>query len=259
VIRAGELLRLVACSIVLVACLTCGAQAQLPETIERVKPSIVAVGLFKQATSPPFTFRGTGFVVGSGNLIATNAHVIPESLGTDGMTTLMIRASVPPAPAQFRPARLVALDRDHDLALLRVGDAPLPALAVRGTDAFREGQSIAFTGFPIAGALGFSPVTHRGMISAITPIVLPSATGQQLSEKSIRRIRSGSFDILQLDATAYPGSSGSPVYDPENGEVIAVINMVFVKSTKENVLSQPSGITYAIPATYLRELLRTAN
>jgi hypothetical protein len=33
--------------------------------------------------------------------------------------------------------------------------------------------------------------------------------------------------------------------------------MVFVKSTKENVLSDPSGISYAIPVEYLRALLAT--
>jgi S1-C subfamily serine protease len=247
------------------AWLACGAMlalgarayAQLPGTIERIKPSIVAVGTFKQTNSPPFTFRGTGFVVATGNLIATNAHVVPEAMESDGMTSLMIRVHAPPSPPQFRPARVLAVDREHDLALLRVGDAPLPALALRADTPAREGEPVAFTGFPIGGALGFSPVTHRGMISAITPIVLPSATAQQLNEKSIRRIRSGSFDILQLDATAYPGSSGSPVYDPASGEVLGIINMVFVKSTKENVLSQPSGITYAIPVGFLRDLLRS--
>ena len=230
----------------------------LAETIVRIKPSIVAVGVFRQTNNPPFTFRGTGFVIAPGNLVVTNAHVLPESLDADGMTTLSIRAHLPPAPPQLKQARVVAVDREHDLALLRFADAPLPPLQLRASDTAAEGQLIAFTGFPIGGALGFSPVTHRGSISAITPIVLPSQTAQQLNEKSIRRIRSGGFAIYQLDATAYPGSSGSPVYDPESGEVIAIINMVFVKGTKESVLSQPSGITYAIPVTYLRELQRAA-
>lgn len=234
------------------------AFGQLSATIERIKPSIVAVGVYKQTNSPPFTFRGTGFVVATGNLVATNAHVVPEAMESDGMTTLMVRAQILPSPPQFRPARVLAVDRDHDLALLQITEGPLPALSLRAEPAAKEGASVAFTGFPIGGALGFSPVTHRGMISAITPIVLPSPTSRQLNEKAIRRIRSGSFDILQLDATAYPGSSGSPVFDPDSGEVIGIINMVFVKSTKENALSQPSGITYAIPVGFLRDLLRGA-
>ncbi|MDD3381539.1 MAG: serine protease, partial [Rugosibacter sp.] len=58
-------------------------------------------------------------------------------------------------------------------------------------------------------------------------------------------------------ATAYPGNSGGPLFDPDTGEVIGILNMVFVKSTKESALEKPSGISYAIPARYLDELLTT--
>ena len=64
--------------------------------------------------------------------------------------------------------------------------------------------------------------------------------------------------MLQLDATAYPGNSGSPVYDPDTGDVLGIINMVLVKSTKESALSQPSGITYAVPSSHLQSLLDKA-
>jgi len=68
-------------------------------------------------------------------------------------------------------------------------------------------------------------------------------------------LKGGVFNIFQLDATAYPGNSGSPVFNSESGEVIGIINMVFIKSTREAALSNPSGISYAIPATYLKALL----
>jgi S1-C subfamily serine protease len=61
---------------------------------------------------------------------------------------------------------------------------------------------------------------------------------------------------MQLDGTAYPGNSGSPVYDPDSGVVYGVLNMTFLKNQKENALSQPSGISYAIPVRYVRELLQ---
>ena len=41
-----------------------------------------------------------------------------------------------------------------------------------------------------------------------------------------------------------------------DGRVIGVVNSVFVKGTKEAALSAPSGITYAIPTSYVRELIR---
>jgi serine protease Do len=38
--------------------------------------------------------------------------------------------------------------------------------------------------------------------------------------------------------------------------VLAVINMVFVKGLKETAITAPSGITYAVPARYVHELLQ---
>jgi S1-C subfamily serine protease len=133
---------------------------------------------------------------------------------------------------------------------------PVAAMVLGNSDVAKEGQSVAFTGFPIGGALGFSPVTHRGMISSITAIVLPTATAQTLNERTIRSLRAGSFDIFQLDAIAYPGNSGGPVYDVDSGEVLGVVNMAFVKATKESALTSPSGITYAIPSKFISDLLK---
>lgn len=72
-----------------------------------------------------------------------------------------------------------------------------------------------------------------------------------------RQLARGAFPVFQLDATAYPGNSGSPLYDPQTAEVIGVVNMVFVKGSKEAALSQPSGITYANPAVHVQALLQT--
>lgn len=61
--------------------------------------------------------------------------------------------------------------------------------------------------------------------------------------------------MLQLDIVSYPGNSGSPLYDPETGEVLGILNMVFVKGAKETALTNPSGISYAIPVSFLKTLL----
>jgi S1-C subfamily serine protease len=252
-VTCGHWLRLLAAA---VSCLLAAtASADIADSIDRVKPSIVVVGTYKKTDSPQFALRGTGFVVGNGSLVATNAHVIPEDLGADS-PALVIRAIGANGEPQVRRAFVASKDMEHDLALLRIEGPALPALKLRSSDTVREGQSIAFTGFPIGGALGFSPVTHRGMISSITPIALPGGNARQLNEKLIRQLKSGSFNIFQLDATAYPGNSGSPVFEVETGEVIGVINMVFIKGSKEAALSAPSGISYAIPANYLGEMIR---
>ena len=233
------------------------AGAQMVALIEKTKPSILIVGTYKATNSPRFALRGSGFVVGDGNLGVTNAHVLPgPEVDLDGADIVVqVRRG---KELEVRRATVLEIDRLRDLALLRFEGAPAPALALGDSGAVREGQEIAFTGFPIGGALGFSPVTHRGMVSSITPIVLPAATGQQLSARSIRNVRDGVFNIFQLDGTAYPGNSGGPVFDPASGAVIAVINMVFVRGTRETALSQPSGITYAIPVDYLAPMLQRA-
>ena len=121
-----------------------------------------------------------------------------------------------------------------------------------------DGSYIAFTGFPIGAVLGLYPVTHRGIISSITPTVTPAQTAGQISLKMLKRMRNPYF-AYQLDATAYPGNSGSAMYDMKTGEVLGIINKVFVQTTKEAVISNPSGITYAIPVKYLHEILKENN
>jgi S1-C subfamily serine protease len=232
------------------------ALAEAPRTIERVKASVVAVGTFQRTRSPAFRFLGTGFAVGDGATIVTNAHVLPVSLDADRLETIAILIAGQGREAQLRPAARGAADPARDLALLRIEGAPLPALTVRDSDGVREGEAVLFTGFPIGNVLGPHPATHRGMVAAITPIVIPPAHSSQLDTKAIRQLASGAFPVFQLDATAYPGNSGSPLYTPDTGEVIGVINMVFVKGSKESALTQPSGITYAIPSRHLVELLR---
>jgi S1-C subfamily serine protease len=230
--------------------------ADAPATIERVKPGIVALGTFEPARSPQFEFRATGFAVGDGTLIVSNAHVVPTLLNSERRETFGF--IVPRAGGerpQYREAKAVATDPAHDLTLLRVEGSPLPVLRLGDSDAVREGQEVLFTGFPIGAVLGAFAATHRGIISAITPIAIPQAQSTTLNVQLIRRLAAGGFVVFQLDATAYPGNSGSPVYDPDTGAVLAVLNMVLVRDTKESALTHPSGISYAVPVRYVRDLL----
>jgi len=121
-----------------------------------------------------------------------------------------------------------------------------------------DGTYVAFTGFPIGTVLGLYPVTHRGIIASTTPTVVPVQAAEQINLKMLKRMRNP-YLAYQLDATAYPGNSGSAMYDMKTGEVLGVINKVFVQATKEAVISNPSGITYAIPVKYLHQILRENN
>jgi S1-C subfamily serine protease len=228
--------------------------ADLPRTIAAVKPSVVGVGTFQKTRSPAVRFVGTGFVVGDGLNIITNAHVVPE-LDTEKLETLGIVIAAGDT-VEFRPAVLVGTDREHDLAHLVISGKPLPALQLGDGAEMAEGRELAFTGYPLGMVLGLHAVTHRALLSAITPIVLPSLNSNKLGAGAILALQRDRFPIYQLDATAYPGNSGSPVYDPQNGVVVGIVNMVFVKGLKESAITNPSGITYAVPVVHARALMQ---
>jgi serine protease Do len=226
--------------------------AELERTIERVKPSVVAVGTFLKTRSPSIQFVGTGFAVADGRLVITNAHIVARPQEKMETPIVLVAKDGQPEP---RDAEVLTIDKEHDLALLKISGNPVPALKLGDSASVSEGRMLAFTGFPIGMVLGFHPATHRGMVSAITPVVTPGITAKQLNAEMISRIREPTYNVFQLDGTAYPGNSGSPLYDREDGTVYGIINSVFVRSTRESAISQPSGITYAIPSRYIRALL----
>ena len=229
--------------------------SELVQTIENIKPSIVGVGTVQRMRSPPVNILGTVFVLDDGLHVITSAHVVPEILDIANKESYTVITGKGKDP-ELRAATIVAIDKEHDLALLKISGTALPAMEVGDAGKVREGQTLVFTGFQIGMILGFYPVTHRAMVSSITPVVLPAHNSRQLNAKLIGQLQKSAYAVFQLDGTAYPGSSGSPLYDPETGLVYGVVNMVFVKGKKEAALSNPSGITYAIPGNYIRELMR---
>ncbi|MDG3088292.1 serine protease [Vibrio hannami] len=227
--------------------------AALPETIAQVKPSIVGIGTYSRIAKPNSRFLGTGFFVKSSEYVATNAHVVPDTLDDKTREKLVVFVGTGRKP-KTHIAEVVVIDHRYDLAILKISGANSPAMKL-SRQTVREGEEYAFTGFPIGSVLGLYPVTHQGIVSSITPIVIPARTSKELTIHQLKSLREP-YKVYQLDATAYPGNSGSPVYHKETGEVVAVINKVLVKSTKESALTDPTAITYAIPIKYLYQMLK---
>lgn len=224
--------------------------AVVPEIVQAARASVLPIGRFDPLASPRFGFRGTAFVVGDGRQVITCDHVVPAG----EPPAWVLQRPLPGAGHEWRRLSLVARDPVHDLALLALDGEPLPAMALAPDDAPREGLDVLVVGFPIGGVLGFQPVTHRGLVSSIAPLALPAANAAALRDAGIAALRRGSFDILQLDATAYPGNSGGPVLDAATGQVLGVVSMVLARG-REAALSAPSGIGYAIPGRWVRALL----
>lgn len=247
-------MRMVCCWWLALACWFAGlAGADVPDTVARVKSSIVGVGTLLATRTPPAQLLATGFAVGDGTLIVTSAHALPAILDSERYERLVVMVGVGPGP-DMRSATVLAKDDKHDVALLRIAGPPLPTLRLGDAGRVREGDGLLFTGFPIGAVLGFYPVTHRAMVSSLTPIAVPVDNSKALTPAMLQRLNEP-YNVFQLDATAYPGNSGGPLYWPDSAEVVGMLNMVFVKETKENVLEKPSGISYAMPIVYAKRLL----
>ena len=245
------------CSIFLTVLQISSLAAQtFSDVVDLVEPSIVSVGGISNGKHKVGRFFGTGFVVSDGRHAVTNAHVVSDNSKlnkNENYAVFMGKGS----GARAYTFEIVLKDEAHDLALLKFNGPKSPSLIINTSKRVRIGELYAFTGFPIGSVLGQYPVTHSGMISSTPPIVTPMGNARQLKPEHIKRNRTP-FNVYQLDAVAYPGSSGSPLYDPETGQVVGVINSVFVKGTKESVLTDPSGIAYAIPSRHVLNLLKQA-
>lgn len=236
---------------------TATSNAEFVSVVAKIKPSVVGIGIHTPTSRPQNILRGTGFVIGNGQYVVTNDHVLPTMLKESLLQKMAVFIGSG-KEAKVREAEVIATSSLYDLAVLKISGPALPAMKLANDELYEDGSFIAFTGFPIGGVLGLYPVTHRGIIASITPTVIPAVSAQQINLKMLKRMRNP-YLVYQLDATAYPGNSGSAMYDMKTGDVVGIINKVFVQETKEAVISKPSGITYAIPVKYLRQVLRDNN
>jgi S1-C subfamily serine protease len=248
-------------SLLLVSLLGSGAtmahdQIPLVDLIKQSKPSIVSIGLLTPLNSNASDILGTGFVVGNGQYIVTNHHVVAKELDAEIVQFYVALSGEGKKPKVHR-MEIIDVDPEHDLAILKIKQT-LPAMKLATNDFTDAGTSIVMTGYPIGAVLGLYPATHTGIVAAIAPDVNPARNAKDLSAKRLGRLKE-QFLIYQLDITAFPGNSGSPVYKRNTGEVIAVLNKVFVSAGKESALTSPSGISYAIPIKQVKALAKRNN
>jgi S1-C subfamily serine protease len=251
-----------ALALALAALIAGDARADAQSTIARIKGSVVAIGTYERTRTPPFQFLGTGFAVGDGSLIVTSLHVLPPAVASRSSDPVAVLSPAPPREgreqAELREARSVAIDAAADVALLKIDGPPLPALRLRDPDGVREGQGVLITGFALGVALGPIPVTSRGMIAAITPVAVTPSRAAEVDTTTLRRLSTASYTVFQLDATAYPGGSGSPVYDPDTGEVLGMLDVMPSREAPSGAAPAPASMPYAVPSRQLRALIERA-
>ena len=187
---------------ILAAPFVASASDALPDLIARIKPSVMAVGFYQETQNPRFGFRGTGFVVAGGNLLVTNAHVIERSDDASRESILVVHSKGDSAQAGIRRAAVVHLDKAHDLALLRFDGSPLPALELGKPAGAREGQLVAFMGFPLGSALDLGAVAKGWLADRLAQIVHASTGADCVANMGgdLRVISPGEPWVVAADA-----------------------------------------------------------
>jgi serine protease DegQ len=169
-----------------------GVFARIPEIVQEVSPSVVAV---LRADGG----QGSGVIWDESGIVVTNNHVI------EGAAEIEVAfATGTRVPAQVR-----ATDPRTDLAVLEVGRDGLPA--ARFSDQLPQVGELAVA---LGNPLGFENTVSAGIVSGLH-----------------REIPSGGrtpalIDLIQTDAAISPGNSGGALVDAD-GRVVG-INVAYI-------------------------------
>ena len=156
----------------------------------KVKPSVAIIESADRLGREGGT--GTGFVVREDGVIATNFHVIGEH------RAFKVKFS---NGKSYEPQEILAVDRERDLALVKIDLKGLPTLPLGDSDLLKPGQGILSVGNP----LGYSYSVSRGVVAAMRE--LEKGDGKTM---------------VQVAIPIEPGSSGSPALDLD-GKVVAIL------------------------------------
>jgi S1-C subfamily serine protease len=193
---------------------------------KRALPSVVNI----TSTEVAFDFfygpvpqegQGSGFVLTKEGLILTNNHVIGNAQ----------RLEVMLSDKHKYKARVLALDKNHDLALIKIDAPNLTPVTLSDSRNLVVGQRV----YAIGNPFGLNGTMTRGIISAIRSIRSPNGSPIE--------------DAIQTDAAVNPGNSGGPLLN-SRGEVIGITTMI-----ASNGADQSSGIGFAIPINTARAIL----
>jgi S1-C subfamily serine protease len=166
--------------------------------------------------------QGSGFILNKEGLILTNNHVIDNAQ----------RVEVKLSDKHTYKARVLGVDKSHDLALLKIDNVPnLVPATLSESSGLMVGQRV----YAIGNPFGLQGTMTRGIISAIRSVGMPQ--GNRID------------DAIQTDAAVNPGNSGGPLLN-SRGEVIGITTMI-----ANNGADQSSGIGFAIPINTAKAVL----
>jgi serine protease Do len=166
---------------------------------------------------------GSGFFINADGYLITNFHVI------EGETEISVEVyHQKDGQLQrdvYKKVRIVAINKFHDLALLKIEDKDAPKfkyLTLGNSDALNVGDAV----FAIGSPLGLERTVTQGILSTKT-----------------RQLEGNLY--LQTSTQINPGNSGGPLFNLA-GEVVGVTNMK---------ITFGEGLGFAIPVELVKNFL----
>jgi serine protease Do len=207
----------------------------ITEAVARVAPAVVTVQteVVERVPVDPFDWLtgrqsgarigsglGSGFITDANGTIVTNAHVVAGAS----------RVSVALRDGKSFPAKVLGIDEQNDLAVLKIEGRDLPVAPLGDSDDLVIGEWAIAIGNPYGFLLGNTePSVTAGVVSA---------TGRNLMGQSEG---GGAYiDMIQTDASINPGNSGGPLVNADG--VVIGVNASIYSPTGGSV-----GLGFAIP------------
>lgn len=175
---------------------------------------------------------GTGVILSADGYIVTNSHVIR------GARRIEVRLPASPFDMKRRrsgvvmenrtvTAKVVGVDRESDLAVIKIDRSGLPHLALGNSDDLRQGELVMAFGNP----LGLEGSVSMGIVSS-----------------TARQIKPDDFMVyIQTDAPINPGNSGGPLVDSD-GRLMGINTFILSQS------GGSEGLGFAIPSNLVRSV-----
>ncbi|NMG43634.1 Do family serine endopeptidase [Aromatoleum toluvorans] len=154
--------------------------------------------------------QGSGFIVSADGIVLTNAHVVADANNVTVKLT---------DKREFT-AKVVGIDKQTDIAVLRIDAQGLPTVPLGDPADLRVGDWVLAIGSPF----GFENSVTAGIVSA----------------KSRSLPDEGYVPFLQTDVAINPGNSGGPLLNLK-GEVVGINSQIYSQS------GGYQGLSFAIP------------
>jgi serine protease Do len=199
---------------------------------KQIKPTVVNINVVEKRQSSRRSFEGfpqiPGFPMpdlpqrrrqgtGSGVIISADGYILTNNHVAGDAAEINVRF----ADGKEMKAKLVGVDPETDLAVIKVDAEGLAYAKLGNSDNLEQGEWVIALGSPF----GLQQTMTAGIVSA---------TGRDL--------RMGTYDnYIQTDASINPGNSGGPLVNMD-GEVVGINTLIFSQT------GQNSGIGFAIPS-----------